>query len=93
MTYTFVTFENPLTKLLSPKDPPFCRNKNIDSFGLSSSKYSIEGGRSDLKENLPLPNMYVFCKFVITTPESQTKGLGIEARTTMYLRYQGVPRT
>ena len=55
MTLTFVTFEYPLTKLLSPKDPPFCRNKNIDSFGLSSSKYSIEGGRSDLKENLPFP--------------------------------------
>ena len=55
MTFTFVTFEYPLTKLLSPKDPPFCRNKNIDSFGLSSSKYSIEGGRSDLKENLPFP--------------------------------------
>ena len=58
MTFTFVTFEYPLTKLLSPKDPPFCRNKNIDSFGLSSSKYSIEGGRSDLKENLPFPNTY-----------------------------------
>ena len=56
MTLTFVTFEYPLTKLLSPKDPPFCRNKNIDSFGLSSSKYSIEGGRSDLKENLPFPS-------------------------------------
>ena len=61
MTLTFVTFEYPLTKLLSPKDPPFCRNKNIDSFGLSSSKYSFEGGRSDLKENLPFPSDYSVC--------------------------------
>ena len=65
MTFTFVTFEYPLTKLLSPKDPPFCRNKNIDSFGLSSSKYSIEGGRSDLKENLPFPIAYRNCFNII----------------------------
>ena len=82
MTFTFVTFEYPLTKLLSPKDPPFCRNKNIDSFGLSSSKYSIEGGRSDLKENLPFPiahphlksiNDFIFYLLTLQYPLSKNR--------------------